>query len=100
MCRVIFLGSDLTAQSPWWGTNQPSDTRGEQLEDWVIAHSAIVLNDGTATLLNRATGGLSSLDVFIAQPSFADKAEWTVGKCLDSDHLSITIEFLCSIRSP
>ncbi len=45
-----------------WDTNQPSDARGEQLEDWVIAHSASVLNDGTATFLNRATGGLSSPD--------------------------------------
>ncbi len=47
---------------PLWGTNQPSDTRGEQLEDRVIAHSASLVNDGAANLLNfnRATDGLTS----------------------------------------
>ncbi len=72
-----------------------SDKRGEQLEDWVIAHSASVLNDETATLLNRATGDLSSHDVSLAHPSLADKAEWTVGENLGSDHLPITIELRC-----
>ncbi len=57
-----------------------SDARDEQLEDWVIAHSASALDDETATLLNRATGGLSSPDVSLAHPSLADKAEWTVVK--------------------
>ncbi len=78
-----------------WDTNQPSDARGEQLKDWVIAHSANVLNDGTATLLNRETGGLSSPDISYAHPSLADKAKWTVGKDLGSDHLPITVELRC-----
>ncbi len=52
MGHLTFLGGDLNAHSPLWDTNQPSDTRGEQLEDWVIAHSFNVINDGTATLLN------------------------------------------------
>ncbi len=54
MGHLTFLGGDLNAHPPLWDTNQPSDTRGEQLEDRVIAHSASVLNNGTATLLNRA----------------------------------------------
>ncbi len=95
MGHLTFLGGDLNAHSPLWDTNQPSDARGEQLEDWVIAHSASVLNDGAATLLNRATGGLSSPDVSLAHPSLADKAEWTVGEDFGSDHLPITIEFRC-----
>ncbi len=72
--------------SPLWDTNQPSDTRCEQLEDWVIAHSASVLHDGTATLLNHTTGSLSSPDVYVAHPSLAGKAEWTVGEDLGSGH--------------
>ncbi len=69
---------DLNAHSHLWDTNQPSDTRGKQLEDWVIAHYASALNDGTATLLNRATGDLSS-------PGFplTDKAEWKWAKTSD-----------------
>ncbi len=33
MGRLTFLDGDLNARSPLWDTNQPSDTRGEQLED-------------------------------------------------------------------
>ncbi len=95
MGHLTFLGRDLNAHSPLWDTNQPDDARGEQLEDWIIAHSASVLNEGTATLLNRATGGLSSPDVSLAHPSLADKAEWTVSEDLRSDHLPITIELRC-----
>ncbi len=95
MGHLSFLGGDLNAHSPLWDTNQPSDARGEQLEDWVIAHSASVLNDGTETLLNRATGDLSSPDVSLAHPSLADETEWTVGKGPGSDHLPITIELRC-----
>ncbi len=92
MGHLTFLGGDLNAHSPLWDTNQPSDASGEQLEDWVIAHSASVLNDGIATLLNRAAGGLSSPGVSLAHQSLADKAESTVGEDLGSDHLPITIE--------
>ncbi len=72
MGHLTFLGGDLNAHCPLWDTNQPSDARGEQLEDWIIAHSTSVLNDGTATLLNRTTGRLSSPDVSLAHPSLAD----------------------------
>ncbi len=95
MGHLTFLGGDLNAHSSLWDTNQSSDTRGEQLEDCVIAHSASVLNDGTATLLNSATGGLSSPNVSLTHTSLADKAEWTVGKDLGSDHLPITIGLRC-----
>ncbi len=39
MGHLTFLGGNLNAHSPLWDTNQPSDARGEQLEDWVIAQS-------------------------------------------------------------
>ncbi len=60
--------------------------------DWVITDAASVLNDGAASLLNRANSGLSYSDVSLAHPSLADKAEWTLGEDLGSDHLQITIE--------
>ncbi len=95
MGHLTFLGGGLNAHSPLWDTSQPSDKRGEQLEDWVIAHSTSVLIDGTATLLNRAKGGLSSPEVSLAHRSLADKAEWTVGEDFGTDHLLITIELRC-----
>ncbi len=95
MGHLSFLGGDLNAHSPLCDTNQPSDAGGEQVENWMNAHSSSVLKDGTATLLNRATVGLSSPDVSLAHPFLADKAEWTVGEDLGSDHLPITIELRC-----
>ncbi len=97
--HLSFLGDDLNAHSALWETDQPTDICGKQLEVWVIAHSASALNDGAATLLNRATGGLSYPEVSIAHPSLADKAEWTVGEDLGSDSLPITIELRLQIRS-
>ncbi len=95
MGHLTFLGGDLNAHSHLWDTNQPRDARGEQLDYWVIVHSASVRNDETAVLLNRTTGGLRSLDVSLAHPSLADKAEWTLGEDLGSDQLPITIELRC-----
>ncbi len=92
---LVFIGGDLNANSPLRDTSQPSETHGEQQGDWVTAYSASVLNDGAATLLNRATGGLSSPDISLAHPSLTDKAEWTVGEDLGLGNLPITIELCC-----
>ncbi len=95
MGHLTFLGGNLNVHSPLWDTNQPSGARVEQPEEWITAHSASVLNDGTATLINRAPDGPSSPDVSLAHPSLADKADWTVGEDPGSDHLPITIELRC-----
>ncbi len=96
MVQLTFVGGDLNAHSHLWDTNQPSDTLGEPLEDWDIAHSASVINDGTATLPNRATSGLSSTDESQAHPSLVDKAEWTVGK---DNKCRAPLQNSCSISS-
>ncbi len=49
------------------------------VKNWVIAQSAIILNDRAVTLLNRTKGGLNSPDVSLTHISMADKAELTVG---------------------
>ncbi len=95
MGRLTFIGRDLNTCSPLWETNQSSDTRGEKLEVWVFTQPDCGLNDGAATLLNCTTGGLSRPDVFLAPLSLADKAGWTAGEDLGTDHLPITIELRC-----
>ncbi len=40
MLHLTFRDGDLNAHSPLWDTNQPSDARGEQQEDWVIEKQA------------------------------------------------------------
>ncbi len=63
MGHLTFRGGGLNAHSYLWVTYQPSDTLGEQLEDWVIVHFVSVLKDGAVALLTRSTGGLSSQDI-------------------------------------
>ncbi len=95
MGHLTFISGDLNAHFPMRGMNQPTSTRGEQLVDWVIAHFASFLNGGVANLLNRATGGLTSLDISLARPSLTYKAVWVVVEDLSSDHMPITIDLRC-----
>ncbi len=54
---------NLKAHSPLWDEHQPADQRGELVEDWLLSQNASILNDGTATCVNRGTGGLSTPDI-------------------------------------
>ncbi len=36
---LVFLGGGLGSHSPLWGTNQLSNNKGNQLEDWLATHS-------------------------------------------------------------
>ncbi len=72
MVHIAFMSGNLNGESPLWNTNQSSHPRGEQLEDMTIANSASLLNDGPATLLNYATGDLSSPDISLTHLSEED----------------------------
>ncbi len=77
--HMAFIGDNLNAHSPFWDTDQLSDPRSAQLEDWTIAHSVSVRNDGAATLLNHATGGLTSPELpvlYLPSTSFSAKHRW------------------------
>ena len=52
---------------PHWDSRVTSDTRGEEVFDWVISSDLLPLNDpGTLTLLHRSSGSHSFLDIFFA----------------------------------
>ncbi len=62
--EYIFLaGGDLNAHSPLWDEHQPADQRGEAVEAWLLSLNASILNDATATCVNRGTGGLSPPEI-------------------------------------
>ncbi len=61
--NLFLAGGDLNVYSPRWDEHQPADQRGELEEDWLISQNASILNDGTATCVNRGTGGLSTPDI-------------------------------------
>ncbi len=56
---LTFIGSDLHAHSSiYMGlTSAKRPTWWKELEDWLIAHYACVLNNGVVTLLYLVTGG-------------------------------------------
>ncbi len=43
---LVFLSGGLGSHSPLRGTNQLSYHKGNQLEDWLAAHSVCILEDG------------------------------------------------------
>ena len=96
--RNIILG-DLNAHSPLWDREQPGDQRGEAVEEWLMCQDFAVVNDGTATRVNRGTGGGSAPDVSLVHHSHLDKIEWSCLECMGSDHLPILIEWECRVES-
>ena len=84
--RGVLIGGDLNAHSPLWDPFQPGDALGEELEQWLLDRGLMCLNDGSATHVNRGTGGDSAPDVTIVHGSRLAGCEWSVadrlGSCL------------------
>ncbi len=51
--NLFLAGGDLNAHCPLWDELQP-------VEDWLLSQNASILNDGTATCVNRGAGGLNT----------------------------------------
>ncbi len=82
----LFLArGDFNTHSLLWEEHQPGDQRGELVEDWLLSQNASILNDGTATCVNRGADGLSTP----VRNAWSTGTEWMVGEDLDSDHLPI-----------
>lgn len=86
--RCIVAG-DFNAHSHAWDPHQPEDPLGRSIEDWCVDASLIALNDGSATRINPATGGLSAPDITLATADIAGGANWSTGEGMGSDHLPI-----------
>ena len=86
------MAGDFNAHSPMWDDSQPSDRWGEALEEWVLDNPLAVLNTGTCTRVNRATGGESAPDVSLVHTSLVAGANWQVLPLLGSDHCPIKIQ--------
>ena len=86
-----FVAGDLNGHSPLWDLIQPPDDRGSEIEDWVIENELTVLNDGSPTRVNPATGNESTPDVTLVGKKLKEKCTWEVGEQIgSSDHLPIT----------
>ena len=90
---------DFNAHSPIWDPHVPSDNRGEEVIDWLMANSLTSMNDGQPTHINRATSNGSSPDITIGSASVKDKCDWSVDDPLaGSDHSPIIISYRGSVK--
>jgi len=89
----VYAG-DFNGHSQIWDEIQPTDTRGEQILDWVLENDLQCMNDGSPTRLNPGTGGFSTPDVTLVTPELGTKTKWTVIEetAMGSDHSPIVIE--------
>ena len=94
-----FVLGDLNGHDALWEEHQPSDPRGAIITDWLLTNNFQVCNDGSATRVNRGTGGISSPDITLASSRWAAKCEWITTECLGSDHLPILLLIDCRMKT-
>ena len=83
---------DFNGHTSLWDPNQPTDSRGDQILDWMIDNSLESLNDGSATRSSRITANPSSPDISLIGSKWSGKCTWTVEEDIGgSDHLPILI---------
>ena len=84
---------DINAHSPVWDESQPEDARGEDVVEWACHKSLDILNDGSATRINKATEAGSSPDVTLCGSVWKSKCVWSVDDedLGGSDHSAIII---------
>ena len=64
----VLLRGDFNAHSSLWGCSK-TDVRGKLVEDLLLKHNLLLLNDSSHTYLHPATGSTSAIDLSISTPS-------------------------------
>ena len=89
--NLFFLG-DFNCHHLLWDSRGTSDSRGEEVFNWVISSDLPLLNDpDTPTLLHRSSGSRSSPDISFAPSTLAFSCSWEVLQDLGSDQLPILL---------
>ena len=94
--RNLFILGDCNCHHLLWDSRGTSDTRMEEVFDWVISSDLLPLNDpDTPTLLRR-----SSPDISFAPSSLALSCSWEVLQDLGYDHLPILLSAPLQLIAP
>lgn len=91
---IILLG-DFNAWSPLWGSPS-TNTRGQIIEDIILSHNLIVLNDGSPTHFSTHKT-FSHPDIILSSASIAPKLS---SRTLDELHNSDHFPLITSISHP
>ena len=93
---------DFNGHSQAWGYKE-TDSRGEQLQDWMIDNQLILLNkpDDKPTFYSRARKTTSTPDLAVATEDIEKRTTRTVGSQLGgSDHVPITLHIVDASTAP
>jgi ribonuclease HI len=87
---VLFLG-DFNAHHPAWGS-QSSNALGKFIAESTLTKQLVILNNGSPTRIDPATGNTSAIDVTFCSESLARRFTWrTLPDTHNSDHFPITV---------
>ncbi|XP_058448897.1 uncharacterized protein LOC131428855 [Malaya genurostris] len=87
---VIFLG-DFNAHHLAWGSSS-SNALGRFIANTTLDRNLVILNSGSPTRIDPATGHTSAIDVTFCSKSLAPKFTWrTLSDTHNSDHFPITV---------
>ena len=96
--RCVIMG-DFNAHSQLWDPIQTPDERGDAIADWLVDNDFSLLNDGSTTRHNRATGRGSTPDLTVCGSWWGARSQWRVEEDIGgSDHLPIVTTFTSQIR--
>ena len=97
--RTLF-GGDFNCRDLLWDTQGTPDRMGERLADVYLTKNFNILNDGTATFLNRVSNKKSAIDLSFASADVAPLFNWKVDSPIGrSDHCCIIMDVEIGIPS-
>ena len=74
------LMGNFNSHHTLWGCANTND-KGQIIEDFIIKHDLVLLNDKSSTHLHHATGSRSSFDLTICRPSVQQRSQrWKLHK--------------------
>ena len=84
---------DFNAHYSSWDDYVSTDPRGSALHIWMVAHSKVVLIDGSATqsAMSDESSGIGTLDVSLVDTVVAHRFSWEAIQELGSDHLQLLL---------
>ena len=90
---------DFNGHSPMWDQIQPQDSRGEEIEDWIIDKELGILNGAAPTRINKNTLNWSTPDLTLGSSKWSGKCNWSVLDDIGgSDHMPILITLQTKVR--
>ena len=89
---TTYIFGDFNSHHSSWDSHSPEDQSGKELFDWLLSSDLLPLNNlDHHTLLHRAIGNRSSLDLTLVPSRIVSKCTWQTLPDIGSDHLPISI---------